>query len=418
MTRAKKVRLLVWGTILGICLAFTALVACSPQASNDEPKQKEEPKQQVEAPTPNENGIITAADWAEMYPDQYATYMENANNKDVGDYTEEPFYPQLQVIWEGTPFSHSYDEARSHVYSLDDVRATGRDPQTANCLTCKSSEFILMQDKDPSLNAAAFADVSAMVKEPISCYDCHGNEPEAGTVVIRSYFLDALGSDVSQVKESALSCGQCHNEYYFYGDNKQVANPYTSLATATPEAVFAYTNEIGHTDYTNPRTGTEHIKVQHPEFETIYGGAMSSMAKQGYACTDCHMAKSTTSAGDEYTNHLWNSPLENAELLANNCSSCHADLAGQVKGWQDETIAKEHVVADKLVELNNKLADAVEAGTMSEDQLNEIRALNRESQFYWDWVMVENSEGAHNPTLTRDTLALSETVVDKALALL
>ena len=70
----------------------------------------------------------------------------------------------------------------------------------------------------------------------------------------------------------------------------------------------------------------------------------------------------------------------------------------------------------KLEDLNKKLADAVANATMAEDQLNEIRELNRESQWYWDFVMVENSDGAHNPTLFKSTIAKSETAVDKALA--
>ena len=53
---------------------------------------------------------------------------------------------------------------------------------------------------------------------------------------------------------------------------------------------------------------------------------------------------------------------------------------------------------------------------MGEDQLNKLRDLNRTAQFYWDWVMVENSDGAHNSALAQDTLNKSEAAVDQALA--
>ena len=50
---------------------------------------------------------------------------------------------------------------------------------------------------------------------------------------------------------------------------------------------------------------------------------------------------------------------------------------------------------------------------MGEDQLNKLRDLNRTAQFYWDWVMVENSDGAHNSALAQDTLNKSEAAVIK-----
>ena len=73
-------------------------------------------------------------------------------------------------------------------------------------------------------------------------------------------------------------------------------------------------------------------------------------------------------------------------------------------------------IGDKLVDLNNKLAAAVADGSKSDDELNALRELNRTSQFYWDWVMVENSDGAHNSALAQDTLDKSEAAVDEALA--
>ena len=38
--------------------------------------------------------------------------------------------------------------------------------------------------------------------------------------------------------------------------------------------------------------------------------------------------------------------------------------------------------------------------------------------FYWDFVFVENSGGAHNSTLTNDCLDKAEAAVDEALAML
>ncbi len=90
-------------------------------------------------------------------PDEYATYKQNGENKDPGDYTQ--IYPQIQTIWAGSAFSKFYAEPNGHVYSLTDINETGRNPKTANCLTCKSSEFILKQNADPTLNTS---DIQAM----------------------------------------------------------------------------------------------------------------------------------------------------------------------------------------------------------------------------------------------------------------
>lgn len=72
------------------------------------------------------------------------------------------------------------------------------------------------------------------------------------------------------------------------------------------------------------------IKVQHPEFETNYGGGGSYMTNLGYTCADCHMGKATAEDGTVYVNHKWTSPLENEDLLANDCSTCHRDLKAEV----------------------------------------------------------------------------------------
>ena len=66
----------------------------------------------------------------------------------------------------------------------------------------------------------------------------------------------------------------------------------------------------------------------------------------------------------------------------------------------------------------NNIAEQKNAGTLSDDQLAELQKLHRTAQFYWDFVMVENSEGAHNPDLTFETLDKAEAAVDEALAML
>ena len=49
-------------------------------------------------------------------------------------------------------------------------------------------------------------------------------------------------------------------------------------------------------------------------------------------------------------------------------------------------------------------------------ELAELQQLQREAQFYWDFAMNENSEGAHNSKLTRACLDKAEEIADAALA--
>ncbi len=75
-------------------------------------------------------------------------------------------------------------------------------------------------------------------------------------------------------------------------------------------------------------------------------------------------------------------------------------------------------VIDNGNRLDRSIADAVAAGTYTEEELDAIRQLNRKGQFYWDFVFVENSEGAHNSRLTTECLDKAEALIDEALTLI
>lgn len=81
------------------------------------------------------------------------------------------------------------------------------------------------------------------------------------------------------------------------------------------------------------------------------------------------------------------------------CYNCHANTPGE------------------LVVTHTYLADSMAAGSYSEDELHAIRALNRKGPFYWDFVFMENSEGAHNSRLTTECLDKAEAPIDEALGL-
>ncbi|MBQ7825991.1 MAG: ammonia-forming cytochrome c nitrite reductase subunit c552 [Clostridia bacterium] len=356
--------------------------------------------------------VIPASEWEATYPDIYASYVKNQENSEIIDHVEE--YPQIAVIYEGMAFNKFYGSARGHVYTVQDLTATGRPHKLANCFTCKTPDFTNAVNNDGvSVYSMAFEDMLAKVNESISCYNCHANSGNE-IVVTHTYLSDAMGADFANVPAGIAACAQCHVEYYFDPETKATTLPYTSLATMNPDSIYEYFETMGFADYTNPRTGVKQIKVQHPEFETYMGEG--SVHKSMFTCADCHMAKETNAAGETYLSHYWVSPLESETIMAT-CAACHKDIKAEVAAIQEHAEARTIAIADKYESLTNKLADAVASGSYTEEELEAIRALNRKGQFYWDFVFVENSEGAHNSKLTEDCLNKAEAIVDEALTM-
>jgi len=374
-----------------------------------------------EAPVTVETGnpvqVLSAQDWAEKYPDQYNSYMKNSENTQRTDYVVD--YPYIATIYEGMAFNQYYTSAVGHVYTVQDITETGRPHKLANCLTCKTPDFTAMvNEQGDAAYQMAFEDALSQVNESISCYNCHANSGDQ-LVVTHSYLTNAMGDDLEDVAPATLSCGQCHVEYYFNPETKATTLPYSGLETMSPDAIIDLYDEMGFADYTNPRTGTAQIKVQHPEFETVMG---EGSAHAGLlTCADCHMGTSTSEQGfgiGSYTNHTWASPFAKEETK-NSCVQCHGteDMEVTVRDIQADTEERTNAIGAMLEELTNKLAEAVESGDYTEDELNAIRQLNRRGQFYWDFVFVENSEGAHNTALTTACLDKAEAYVNEALAL-
>lgn len=439
MKRVKQNKTALWLVSLCVFGLLMGLVACAPQANTNkqaDQKANEEPvAKKVDMPATDEYGVVVAESWKEGYPDQYRTYMENESNSpdsDKHNYLE--LYPALNTMYKGYAFALGYDEASSHLYALTSVKETPRTTkkeQLAGCITCKTPQFTALVNKEgDGVYKQKFNDTIGQFTEPISCYNCHENDPTKLTLTSQ-FFEKSLGTaanDESQVPMAAQVCGQCHNEYYFNGETKATTNPYEGIAAMTPEAILAYYDAKNFKDWEHADTLAPMIKVQHPEFETIYGGKQTQMAKNGYSCADCHMGTVQGSDG-AYSSHNWVSPLENEELLKNDCNSCHADLKKQVAAWQSEEETRVTAISEKIADLTTKTAtkyaDEIaqikaqkEAGTTvaPSAELASLQKLQRNAQFYWDFIMVENSEGAHNPELTTETLDKAEAAVDEGLA--
>ena len=365
--------------------------------------------------------VMHAAEWEEQYPEIYASLMKNQENDEIVNYLE--VYPQLVTLYEPYGFSKCYGSARGHFYDVDDILETGRPHALANCWTCKTPDFTnLVNEMGPEAYQLSFDEVRELVEEGISCYSCHANTPGEITIT-HTYAIDAVGEDFDKIPAATLACGQCHNEYFFYPGTMATTLPHDSLESMSPDAILAYYNTVvvdenglGFADYTNPRTGVRQIKVQHPELETFLG--KGSIHASQFTCADCHMGTVVAEDGSTYPNHYLTSPLDNPGLIEAECAKCHQDLVAEVHAVQEKIVARTTEVSDKLVELTETLAAAVESGEYSEEELDAIRAVARDAQFYWDFVFVENAEGAHNPSLANDCLDRAESLTAEAMGMI
>ena len=371
----------------------------------------------VEAPeATSQDGTISAADWAETYPYIVASMGDNDQNSYVVDYLEQD--PYLVNIYEGYGFAKDYGSARGHAYTLADVADTQRPHPKANCLTCKTPNFAkLVNDMGVEVYSMPFDEVMAMMEENISCYTCHGNDAGSGgaIVITHSYVRKALGGAVNDIDPATLSCGQCHIEYYFTREDSETMMPYHDVAGMAPEAILAYYDEMGFYDWIQESTGTQLLKTQHPEMETFLQGKHAALLN----CADCHMPMEQAEDGTVYHSHLLVSPLENEALLSN-CATCHGDtdMVNMVRRIQDRVTARETEVGNKLSDMKDALAAAVASGAWSEEELDAVRKLHREAQWFFDFCYVENSEGAHNSELSLACLDTAEAKIGEAMVLL
>ena len=346
------------------------------------------------------------------------TMGQNAENSEAEDYLE--MDPYLVNIYEGYGFAKDYKAARGHAYTLEDVSKTARPHDQAKCITCKTPDFTKMvNEQGVGVYTLPFDEVMSQMTQAISCYSCHGDDKgNNGQIVItHSYVQEALGENVSSIDPKTLNCGQCHIEYYFTPDENETMMPYSSREEMTPEAILAYYDEMGFKDWEQPGTGTPMLKAQHPEMETFLP---SQHAKMGLNCSSCHMAEETAEDGATYHSHYLVSPLQSETLMAT-CAACHgsADAARSlVTATQEKVTARETEVGNRLSELKDTLTEAVTKAEMTEEELDAVRKLHREAQWFFDFCYVENSEGAHNSRMSLSCLNTADEKIAEAMTLL
>ena len=362
---------------------------------------------------------------------------------------------RLKTMWAGHPFAIDFREERGHAYMLSDQRETERvrqRKQPGSCLHCHGSTTVAYRQAglekgapgkltDPLLspagqeqlvkgfgivNAMPYAEATKLVAHPVTCLDCH--DPQSMQLrITRPAFtagIQALAAstdavphmpsierwrkgsrttpydpnaEASRQEMRSFSCAQCHVEYYFKGEDRQLVFPW-SKGLKSEQILEVYDQPIfkdgkPFADWTHKVTGAALIKVQHPEFELWSQGIH---ARSGVACADCHMPYVREGAMKVSDHHI-RSPLLN---ISKSCNVCH-------KGSEDEMKARVHIIQDRTKKLMSRALDATVGlvadielamkNGATDEQLKEARQLQRKATYGVDFINAENSMGFHAP---------------------
>jgi nitrite reductase (cytochrome c-552) len=263
-------------------------------------------------------------------------------------------------------------------------------------------------------------DARKLVSHPVACIDCHdpqtmqlrvtrpgfingikalanSDQPLPHLTSIERWRKDKRGAEydvnalATRQEMRSFVCGQCHVEYYFKPQSKEVTYPWNRGLRV--EQIESYYDEIEFKDWVHAETGAAVLKAQHPEFEMWNQGIH---ARSGVACADCHMPYQREGAVKVSDHHV-RSPLLN---IARACQTCHRypeeEIKARAETIQDRNKALMDRAEDAVVQLLDALKSAKEAGVPKE-KLADAQKLQRKAQWRVDFINAENSMGFHAP---------------------
>jgi len=456
-----KRRVIYIGTIVVVALATAGVMLLGQSVM----ERRAEGERAVFNVVDLDETVVDPEIWGQNFPRQYDGYLRTVDIERTRFGGSEAFDkleadPYLQTIFAGYGFAIEFNEERGHVYTLFDQeesrRVTELD-QPGSCLQCHASNTLTYYEAgvaagadaapadagfdDPRrleavlqgfriVNAMPYDEANELVEHPVSCIDCH--DPETMDLrVTKPGFLTGIQElaasedplpglpSLAEWRESdrsepydpnalasrqemrAMVCGQCHVEYYFQGEDKQLVYPWDDGVAA--DSILAYYDEVGQVDWTHGISGAEVLKAQHPEFELWNSGVH---ARSGVACADCHMPYRREGAL-KISDHQVRSPLLDASAA---CGTCHpydeAELVARAEVIQVRTREILDLAEAATVDLIEGIAAAMDAGA-TDAQLGEARAYQRTAQFYTDFINAENSMGFHSPQEALRVLALA-----------
>ncbi len=317
------------------------------------------------------------------------------------------------------------------------------------CLQCKSQDNILkwkyMGDKDPKAKfdrTSNTVDVARGTKHGLNCFQCHDPHSTAPRVV-RDALIEAVvdrgegtypydkkksqkttmtkvtfrdgfrAIGILNKPDSNLMCAQCHVEYNCNPGFDTRTGEYSVKMDDRRTNYFPWVNvfdykgkmqSVNFKDFKHAGTGALLSKLQHPETETYWN---SKHERAGVECKDCHMPKVKAGRGQTYT---WHGQKSARYMTKDTCLGCHEwtekEAEYQIDAIQNYIRGKITKAEFWLGQFIDTFAKAKSAG-VSEEILNKARAHHDQAHIYWEWWTAENSDGFHNPTAARESLARS-----------
>ncbi|WP_132692283.1 ammonia-forming nitrite reductase cytochrome c552 subunit [Volucribacter psittacicida] len=364
--------------------------------------------------------------FAEKYPKQYQTWADTAQSDAIDSVNVED--PRTVILWAGYAFAKEYNKPRGHFYSVIDVRnilrtgapgVTG-DAQPMACWTCKGPDVarLIAEWGEEGYFSGKWSKGGAEVVNAIGCADCHdtGSEEFAqgkpALRIARPHVLRALDkldmsfNGLDRTDQRAAICANCHVEYYFAGDLKQVTFPWEKGVTA--DAIEQHYDEIGFTDWTHKISKAQMLKAQHPDYETWMLGMHG---KNGVTCIDCHMPKVKGADGKVFTDHKIGNPFDSFE---NTCANCHDQsketLQNIVKSRKKEIKDVMVRLEDQLVHAHFEAQAAWNAGATKQEMEPALVDI-RHAQWRWDYSAAGHGGHMHAPEVILHVLG---TGLDKA----
>lgn len=356
------------------------------------------------------------------FPIQYKSYLKNneaAKTEFGGSVKESKFKtePEIVNLFAGYGFSKEYNEDRGHTNAVQDLLSSKRvnDTTVGSCLTCKTpSAPKLIAEMGKKYYKTPVKELAKNVKHPVSCADCHDAKTMA-LKITRPAFVEGMksrGIDVTKASKQDMRtyvCAQCHVEYYFQPESKEVIFPWEN--GVEPGQIFDYYKKINFSDWEHPESKAKMIKAQHPEFETWSTGVHGSA---GVSCSDCHMPYMKED-GEKYSSHWWTSPLKTMDV---SCQVCHQQdvewLKERVSNTQNRTFKLQTTAAKALEEAHAAIKQALAAPGADPNKIKQAQETIVKAQWYWDWVAAENGRGFHNPVQAVDSLGQAVDYANKA----
>ena len=384
-------------------------------------------EQPIEAPNPNLKIESVNEKFAAKYPKQYQSWRATEQGDKI-IYADE-VNPRLIVLWAGYAFAKEYNAPRGHFYAVNDVRSILRTgapknenegPQPMACWTCKGPDVprLIAEWGEEGYFNGKWAKGGPEVVNSIGCADCHDTtskdfaEGKPALRIARPHVLRALDKIGKNFNKStrndkkATICANCHVEYYFAGDIKQVTFPWDNGVTV--DDIEKYYDDLGFTDFVNKISKAPILKAQHPDFEIW---SLGMHGKNGVTCVDCHMPKVKGADGKVYTDHQIGNPFD---IFENTCANCHDQSKEKLQGIVAER--KKNVkdimgrLEDQVVRAHFEAKAAWDAGATKEEMEPALMDI-RHAQWRWDYAAASHGGHMHAPDVMLRVLG---TGLDKA----